>query len=202
MDRVLDEFITDDGKMQQMVLKKNPMPGKNSFQIYCYLVEFDGSLTLQGYMYFFVSQNCDSASYAGTYVHPSFRRSGIAKKMMATWIKFCLENGIEDLKTIKRQRKPFLLYMLKGYSFELKRKELYEGRSIHICEKSGSKALLFDDLSVKKIFLNSKIYQDDSYIVLDDLGDYQPLDKVILNHCYFLTDGNTAYQKSLKDMKK
>lgn len=92
--------------------------------------------------------------------------------------------------------------MLKEYSFELKRKELYEGRSIHICEKNGSKALLFDDASMKKIFLNSKIYQDDSYVVLDHLGDYRALDRVILNHRYFLTNGNAAYQKSLNEIKR
>lgn len=201
-DIVLDEWITDDGKVQQMILKKNPMPGKESFQIYCYLVDFDGSSKLQGYMYFFITPDCNTANYTGTYVNPAFRRCGIAKKLMATWIKFCLENGIEDLKTIKRQRKPFLLYTLKGYSFDVKNKELYEGRSIHICEKEGRKALLFDDAAAKTIFLNSKIYMDDSYLVLDDLEDYHILDKVVLNHTYYLSDGNVAYQKSLKEIRK
>lgn len=108
---MLNERVTEDGKVQQMILRKNPMLEKESFQIYCYLVDFDGSSRLQGYTYFYVNQNCDTASYVGTYVAPDFRRNGIAKQMMATWINFCLENGIENLNTIKHQRKPFLLYV-------------------------------------------------------------------------------------------
>lgn len=202
---LLDEaYLSEEEKLQRIVLSKNRTNVRDTFQLYSYLVNSYSSECLQGYMYFNICPLNNSSNYIGTYVNPEFRRGGIAQLLNAYWIRFCLENDIVNLKTIKRQRKPFLVYMLKKYSFEVANISQYEGRSIHICKKNEGekKALLFDSSLQKELFLTGKIYRDDNYCILDSLGEYEKIDKVLLNHTYYIEDTDKAYQKSLSIRKK
>ncbi len=144
----------------------------------------------------------NSASYIGTYVNPMYRGEGVAQLLNATWISFCLENDIEVLKTSRHQRKPFLIYLLKGYSFEISNLTKYAGRSIHICRRDEDlkKYLLFESMQQRKLFEASKISEHDNYEILDSLGDARILDRVLLNQMYLATDNDRVYSKA-KDVK-
>lgn len=193
--KIVDEFfLNDEQKLERVVLTKHKTSSRDAYQLYCYLVDYDGNETLQGYMYFNVCPTKDGSNYIGTYVNPKYRNRGIANYLNSVWIKYCLENGLECLKTIKRQRKPYILYMLKGYTFEINNKDLYDNRSIHICrDREGSKFLLFDNEEEKRRFMSSTICLDGNYRVLDSLEDGEELDRVILNHKYTLEDNDKAY---------
>lgn len=198
---VLDEFLFND-ELQKIILTKKATNARDNFILYSYSYDNMYNPSLQGYMYFSINLDNNSSSYIGTYVNPKYRNSGVAQMLNATWIKFCLDNGIEYLKTNIRQRKPFSIYLLKKYNFEIKDLDDYIDRSIYICKRNqdDAKCLVFDSERQKKIFKASNIYKDDNYVVLDNTENVLVLDKVILNHTYYLDekDNENAYQKALK----
>jgi len=111
---IIDEIYNEkDDTIKRFILKKNPTREYNCYQIDCYLIKSNGDSKLLGYTYFRISPNGDFSSYIGTYVNSDFRRCGIGNMLISEWIKFCFNNGMEDLRTIRRQRKPMVLYLLK-----------------------------------------------------------------------------------------
>ncbi len=163
----------------------------------------NNSLVCQGYIYFYIDMENKSSTYIGTKVKEEYRNMGIASLLTSSWIKFCLDNDIYNLNTNKKQRKPFLLYMLKSYSFELDDINKYNlsNFNIHICKKEDelTKYLLFDNLRQKENFIKGKIYLADNYQVLDELGqDTQKLDTILLSNIYYVQDNDFAYDKSVK----
>ncbi len=194
---VSERILPESGRIQRIVLVRHKTNAQDNYFLNSYDVAFDGEENLQGYMYFQLSPQTKTSSYIGTYVNYKYRNSGVAQLLNATWIDFCLDAGVETLRTIKHQRKPFLLYLLKGYSFEIRDLSKYEGKSIHICRghSNHNKFLLFDNPSQRKMFEASKIYQQDSYSIVDEIGSLQEVGKVVLNVPYFLTDPEVAYQK-------
>ena len=102
------------------------------------------------------------------YVKPEFRSNGLSTLLISIWVQICLENGFSNLETISNQRKPFTIYALKKYGFELKDLSQYEAsnRRIYICKNSQiptdyGKYLLFESDEQKLKFIDSTIAEAD-----------------------------------------
>ena len=136
-----------------------------------------------GYIYFYLDQVCKKSSYIGTYVKPEYRSIGLASLLTAYWIKICLDDGFDFLTTNKVQRKPYLLYILKKYFFEIADTDKYSlsKHTIHICKDGDEeKFLLFKNREMARNFQHGKIYQEDNYKIMffDDLCNGIVLDDV------------------------
>lgn len=167
----------------------------------------DNNLINQGYLYFYIDFNKLQSELIGVGIEPEYRNYGLASLLISSWIKLCIEQGINNLQTISKQRKPFLLYLLKKYRFELENTEIYEtsSRMVYICRENGSndKLIMFKDEREKRLFNNSNIMKTDNYRIIDTLtADIEIVDKVVLYFPYFLQDSEFAYQKSLSIYNK
>ena len=176
---------------------------KDQYFITLYKVNSNSDMNCLGYIYFYLDFKTNTSEYIGTFIKPEFRSNGLASLLTSSWIKLCLDYNINNLKTIKKQRKPFLLYLLKTYAFELPNISFYEisDSNIHIYKKDKSKEkyLLFENLKQQETFKQGKIFRDDNYNIIDELdSSYEKLDTVILSKKYFLQDEERAYQKALK----
>ncbi len=202
--KVVDEFYnTNTGLVERIVLTKKKTSAQDNYFLSSYSVLGDGTEVLQGYMYFTLNVDLLSSNYIGTLVNRDFRGTGICQMLNATWVKLCLDNDICNLGTIRHQRKPFLVYLLKGYDFEVPKMSLYDGRSIHICRgEDSTKYLLFDSERDKKTFCSGSVLEQDNYVVLDELGDKKDMGCVVLNHSYYVQDVGKAYTKAISVRSK
>lgn len=171
------------------------------------ILEKDDNLVNQGYLYFYINFNKLQSELIGVGIEPQYRNYGLASLLISSWIKLCLEQGINNLQTIPKQRKPFLLYLLKKYKFELENMGIYEtsSRMVYICQENGNndKLIMFKDEREKRLFNNSNIMKTDNYRIIDTLtDDIEIVDKVVLYLPYFLQDNEFAYQKSLSIYNK
>ena len=96
----------------------------------------------------------------------------------------CLNNGIDFLGSNKRQRKPFLIYLLKTYGFDILDKSLYEKSKdvISICRRGEdtSKLLLFRDSKHERNFKQTNIFETDNYEIITSLDGVNHLDDIIM----------------------
>ncbi len=166
------------------------------------LLEDNKSLVNQGYLYFYINFDKLQSELIGMAIDPKYRNCGLASLLISSWIQLCLEQGIENLKTIPKQRKPFLLYLLKKYAFEIENIETYEtsSRLVYICRETDTayKLIMFKDKREEKLFSNSNVMKEDNYRIIESLtDDIKIIDKVVLYSPYFLQDNEFAYQKSL-----
>lgn len=189
---------------QRLYIEKSFCKQTNSdnYFIKAYKLEND-CLICQGYIYFYIDKKNNSSTYIGTKVKEEYRNKGVASLLTSSWIKFCLDNDIYNLNTNKKQRKPFLLYALKTYSFELDdvNKYAYSKFNIHICKKEDelTKYLFFENLRQKENFMSGKIYSSDNYQVLDETDqNTRKLDTILLSNIYYVQDNDFAYDKSAK----
>lgn len=171
------------------------------------LLEKDSDLVSQGYLYFYINLNKLQSELIGVGIESKYRNCGLASLLISSWIKLCLEQGINNLQTIPRQRKPFLLYLLKKYKFELENTELYETspRTVYICQGNGNsdKLIMFKNKREEQLFNNSNIMKTDNYRIIETLPDnVSVVDKVVLYSPYFLQDNEFAYQRSLNIYNK
>ena len=90
------------------------------------ILQENGQFLQQGYIYFYLNRELKMSKFIGLYIKPEFRGKGLASLLLASWIQFCLNYNFEILSTIKHQRKPFLLYLLKKYQFEIMLPERYQ----------------------------------------------------------------------------
>ena len=101
-------------------------------------------------------------------------------------INLCLNNGFDFLGLNRKQRKPFLLYMLKSYGFEVKNKKLYDKRDdvITLCKSMDkedlSKILIFKSPKHEFNFIHTNIYKSDNYVIRHDDNGLLILDHIIL----------------------
>lgn len=202
-DNILYTSFNYHGLIQQIILTKTISKDTINYFFRCQIIGRNGIPALQGYMYFTLDDEKKKSKFIGVYINPSYRRQGISTLLISIWIKFCLDNGYEFLTKNRKQRKPFVLYQLKGFNFELDKLSLYDNflKVIYICQKdkSNSKYLFFKDNEQKLEFLKGKIITSDNYQVLDDLdGDSKILERVILSKAYNLQDNEKAYTKSLE----
>ncbi len=166
----------------------------------------NGQIINQGYIYFYLNSNLNESKFIGIGVKEEFRNNGIASLLISSWIKFCLDEGFYNLKTNLKQKKPFILYLLKKYNFELADIDKYDIsiKTIYICQKEGCfiKYLIFKDQQEEKRFRNSNVMKSDNYKIISFDDNVKILDKVILSEPYFLQNNEKAYQKSLQIYNK
>lgn len=179
-----------------------------------------------GYIYFYVNLDKKESSFIGEFVKPEYRFYGLGNLLLSSWIKLCLDENLNILTTNKKQRKPFLLYLLKTFYFEISDYTLYE-KSFHtiwICKNMldlNQKCLFFKSPLQSIQFQQSKIKCTDNYVILnsnyankslDELKQMQEepphfpyieiLNQVLLSRKYNLEDKEAAYQKVLEIHRK
>ena len=167
----------------------------------------NGILICQGYIYFYVDIENKQSSYIGSFVKPEYRNQHLASILTSAWIEFCLDNDITNLCTNKSQRKPFLIYMLKQFNFELEHPEFYEAKpyAIQICQKEHdlTKYLQFKSPLYAERFTHSSIFTADNYqIISPEDTDYSVLDSVILSQIYNGQDNEQAYNRAERILKQ
>lgn len=198
----------DDDRRERLYLKKTyfKMDKSDYYFLNLYSIK-DGAMLCQGYLYFCLDFQNKESKFIGVYVRDEFRNLGYASFLIANWIKLCLDNGIYNLYTNKKQRKPFTLYLLKKYYFDLKNLEEYNTShfNIHICRglSDNTKYLLFDNQRQKEGFSHGNIMNGDNYHIIDSLTEgIEEIDKVLLSRPHILTSENASYVKALKYIDK
>ena len=155
---------------------------------------------LFGFMYFTYDEENKSSAFYGVRVNDKYRNMGISDFLISNWIDFCLQNGVETLYTIDKQRKPLLIYSLKKQSFELEKSGLYiKEKGILICNKKdgGMKALCFPDDESEREFRESSINKTTPHLIIPEItSEYEPIEIVLLNHAYYAKDLDKAYRVS------
>lgn len=127
---------------------------------------------VQGYIYFNLDMLKKESKFIGIKVEPQYRNLNMASFLVSSWIDMCLNNGYEMLGMNDRQRKPFFIYMLKKYQFEVPDLSLYETRPdiVAICRSDSfsdkAKYVLFKSPHEEKKFAESKIIRSDNYSIV------------------------------------
>jgi len=199
-------FFSGDYK-QDMIIMKSKDDGSHKDKYYLELYSYvNGIYTMQAYIYFYLELRERTCYFIGMKTEEQFRNCNMGSLLISAWLDFCLNNGIEYIGVNNRQRKPFILYMLKTYAFDVEDLTEYSKRSdvISICRNvdnsDKTKYLLFRDDNHEKNFKQTNIYKSDNYIALDYLDGHYVLDDVIFplqditRHPadYFLTDKEYA----------
>lgn len=172
---------------QELYIKRSIDDGINNEKYYISAYSnINGELVQQGYLYFYLDKKNGISDFIGVGVDPKYRNLNIASFLVASWIDLCLNNGYDFLGANKKQRKPFLLYLLKTYGFEVFDKSLYQSRNdvITICRsidvKNNDKILLFKDKKIEKTFKETNIFKTDNYKIVDSKENIITLDDVII----------------------
>ncbi len=170
---------------QDLYLKKANIKEENRVYLSAFGV-VNGELERQGYLYFTVDFEKKVSQFIGVFVDEKYRNLHIASFLVASWIDLCWNQGLDFLGVNHNQRKPFLLYLLKTYGFEVFDLSLYQTRKdvITICRskelEDKQKYLLFKDEKHEKAFLNTNVYQTDNYEVIHNPMNHILLDQVIM----------------------
>ena len=172
---------------QDLYLKRAIDDGSNRPKFYISAhSNINGTLVQQGYLYFFLDFENKTSNFVGIKVNPEFRGLNIGSFLIASWIDLCLNNGYDFLGAHEKQRKPFLLYLLKTYGFEILDTTLYHTRPdvISVCRSldltDNRKFLLFRDFKHEKNFSKTNIFKSDNYAIVHDPKSVIILDDVIL----------------------
>lgn len=167
-----------------------------------------------GYIYFYLNPLCEEgriSTFIGTYINPKYRSCGLASLLLSYWISLTRENDYDNLSTIKKQRKPFVLYLLKKYKFDITdtNEYLIADDNIYICTKpnDATKYLLFQDPKQRLSFTSGKVYRHDCYQAIltsfeDKPSDVTIIDNVLLSRIHILTDFDESYNLAQKKMQK
>lgn len=194
---------------ERIYFEKAYFTHKNVDQYFIKIYKMDkfGTYLCDGYIYFYLDVLNKESNFIGLWVKPERRNEGLAQILISYWVNFCLENGLYNLNTIHKQRKPFTLYLLKKFKFDLLNNDLYESSSntINICKliDRDDKCLYFKNPLQAATFKNSKILESDNYLILDSINeDTQVLDQVLLSTSYISQDNDEAYKRSLSLIDK
>lgn len=209
---LLSVHVNQNGYLEKTYLSRHHIKTTtdeyDNYYLKVYLVDANGTEIQEGYLYFTINFMTNLNSFIGMYINPQFRNTGLASFLTATWIDLSLEDGL-NLAVNKRQKKPFLLYILKKFAFEIDDISLYETRKsvIYICQKNNSleKALFFRNPYQKEEFKNSRARKNDNYVILNSLDDDTTvLDQIILTDNYSLhkEDKDKSYRKVLDVFKR
>ena len=181
-----DQYFSGDYN-HEMYIKRANDDGSNKPKYYIRTyTRKNGELEEQGYIYFYLDYEKKESKFIGIKVLPEYRDLNIGSFLVASWIDLCLNNGYDFLGVNEKQRKPFLLYLLKTYGFEILDKSLYETRPdvITICRNTNildrSKLLLFRDPRHEKTFMGTNVYKTDNYRIIHSAEGIITLDNIIL----------------------
>ncbi len=150
------------------------------------LTMMKGKLVRQGFIYFYVDTVKRTSHFIGLGIEDEFRNLNIGNLLVAMWINFCFDNGLDFLGTNKKQRKPFLLYMLKKYGFDIPDDSLYDtSRDVislyqNIDFDDKRKFLLFRNEKSAKKFSKMNICKSDNYEIIRSSSGMIFLDRVII----------------------
>lgn len=179
-------FVSGDYN-QDLYIKRSLDDGSNKTKIYLSaFTRQNGEIIQQGFLYFYLDEELMSSDFIGIKVEEQYRNLNIASFLVASWIDLCKNNGYEFLGANEKQRKPFLLYLLKTYGFEIFDKSLYDTRPdvITICRSTDMldkrKFLLFRDPKHEKVFMGTNVYKTDNYEIAHSGDGLILLDKVLL----------------------
>lgn len=204
-EKIVNDDLMFQGSIQRTYIKKtyHTAGKRDQYFITLYKVNNNSNMNCQGYIYFYLDFNTKTSEYIGSYIKPEYRSNGLASLLTSSWIKLCLDYDINHLKTTRKQRKPFLLYLLKTYTFELPDISFYQtsDNNIHLFRKENlsTKYLLFENQNQRKSFQQGKIYHNDNYDIIDmPNSSYKKLDTILLSQEYFLQDEESAYKKALR----
>lgn len=194
---------------ERVCFEKVYFPHKNVDQYFIKIFKLDksGTYLCDGYIYFYLNLLNKESNFIGLWIKPERRNEGLAQVLISYWVNLCLENGIYNLNTIHKQRKPFTLYLLKKFKFDLLNIKLYESSSntISICKflDKDDKCLYFKNSLQAATFKNSKILESDNYLILDSLNeDTKVLNHILLSTLYTSKDNDEASKRSLKLIDK
>jgi len=172
---------------QDLYLRKSANDTSNRPKFYISVISnINGNLVQQGYLYFYLDYEKKASYFIGMKVKEEFRNLNIGSFLIASWIDLCLNNGYDFLGVHETQRKPFLLYLLKTYGFEIFDKSLYDTRQdvISICRSfepnDKRKFLLFKNPKHESIFVRTNIFKMDNYEIIHNQNNVIHLDDVIL----------------------
>ena len=200
---------------QNIYLVRSNDDGSNNPKFYIWATtNINGVEVKQGHLYFYLDLKNKVSSFIGVKVLEEFRNLNIGSLLVSIWIDLCLNNGIDFLGSNEKQRKPFLIYLLKTFGFEIFDKSLYDTSRdvISICKRDGdfSKLLLFKDGKHEEVFKGTKIYATDNYEIISSLDGVTHLDDVIMplqdlrrkKVSYDLVDFEKANEKVERVLKK
>lgn len=184
------------------------VPSLSRYFLQIYNENYEGKHPkLCAYIYFYLDFETKETRYIGTYVDPEHRNSGFASLLTSLWTWICMDNNFYEYLTNKKQRKPFLLYLLKLYGFEINDINKYDTsrNTIYICKDpiTRDKYLYFKDANQAKNFQRSNIFKEDNYTLLSSLEDRQiaVIDQVLLSIPYKLQDYDKAYTRSRRNLE-
>ena len=206
--KLISRDLTFASKEQRIYFTESyaPQVCDNHYFLHAYLLD-NGKLCHQGYIYFYLNLKQHSSHFIGAYVDPKYRGTGLCSLLIACWLKNFMENDFTTFATNKRQRKPFLLYQLKQFAFEIADPLKYEvnPNTIYLCQKEAdlTKYLYFKNAGQAQTFKNGKIMQNDNYQILENLTpDIKVLDHILLSEPLYLEDKEASYTRSLKIWQK
>lgn len=202
---LVQEFVRNDKKHRLFFVKtKDKSTGLDHYFFKLYTWDFQKRFYCEGYIYFYIDFFQKESTYIGTFIHKNNRNQGLASLLTSYWISFCFDFGLINLKTNLKQRKPFLLYILKKYSFELNNIELYTDSpfTISILKPDDfiEKSLYFKNKAQQETFTKGRIMANDHYKIYDSLDGKVVLDNVLLSNTYELKDETTAYKRVRKSL--
>lgn len=149
-----------------------------------------------GYLYFTYDESKKSSAFYGAKTRSSYRGKGILNYLISRWIEICLCNGVEDLYTTSKQRKPIFIYSLEKMSFEIKDLSLYDqGHNVYICRDviTNQKVLCFDNKEDGELFASSTINKETPHIIIPEMSDrYEFLARLLLENPYYAEDLDIA----------
>ncbi len=172
---------------QLLYLKRAVDDGSHKPKFYISAFAYiNGELRLQGYIYFYLDFETKRSDFIGMAVNPEFRGLDMSSLLLSSWIDVCLNNGVEELGAHHKQKKPFLIYMLKKFGFEIDDMRLYRTSDALITLlrdpdfSNRTKYLKFKSPNHERSFIGTNIYKTDNYVVLHNTAGYYELDKVII----------------------
>lgn len=208
-DRLLIDTYYNNNKLRRLYLEKTYFVAKdiNQYFIKLYGIDINGKYSCEGYIYFYLDDLKKESSFIGLYVNPECRNEGLASFLIANWLKICMDFGYYKFTTTKKQRKPFLIYLLKKMGFEIEDSSKYDKSNftikIYQSPLNNNKYLEFKYAEFARKFMNSSIALEDNYCLLPRVSEgINYIDQVLQSNIYTLRDENEAYKRSKRKIEE
>ena len=205
---ILLETFYINNEIRRLYLEKTHFncKGMDQYFLKLYSLNPNGSYKCDGYIYFYLDEVKKESTFIGIYVKPECRNIGIASLLVSSWLKKCMDYGYQNFTTNKKQRKPFLIYLLKKMGFEINDITKYELSDFTIglyqSPENYEKYLSFKAAKYAEIFMRGSIAKEDNYCLLPNEQDsFIFLDQILLSNIYTLQDDNEAYTRSRKKLE-